>query len=85
MARRNFLESKTWYRIYKIVGVIVIVISFFAPMGILGASVESFFAGLLNVVIWSVLYVVIQKVLLYMIYGPRLDELVKAAGSNDEK
>ena len=85
ITRRNFLESKTWYRIYKILGVIVIILSFFAPMVILGASVESFFAGLLNVVIWSILYAVIQKMLLYMIYGSKLDELVKAFDLKDEQ
>ena len=84
IARRNFLESKTWYRIYKILGFTVIILSFFAPMIVLGASVGNFFAGFLNVVFWSVLYVVIQKILLYIIYGSRLDDLVKAFDLKDE-
>ena len=61
------LENKIWYRAYKIVAVIIVVIAFLVPSFRNGVSGGSFVDGVINILIWGVVFLVLQKIIVYIL------------------
>jgi hypothetical protein len=76
------LESKSWYRVLKILGIGIIIFSFFVPT-IQISNLESnndyseiawLIDGLVNVFLWSFIIFILKKALIYIVYGKNISQ-----------
>lgn len=67
------LESKSWYRALKVLGIGLLVFSFFTPLFIEGNKYSSdalwIVNGLINVFLWWIILLILKKVLIYVVDG----------------
>lgn len=72
------LENKIWHRFYKVVATLVVVAAFFAPSLQKGFSGGSFIDGIISAVIWCIGFIILEKVIVYIIYGGEKKDPQKA-------
>jgi len=66
------LNKKVWYRLLKVIAIIILIGSFIAPWVIHKPNQWNqwlFIDGCINVVIWLILIYIIQHIILYVLYG----------------
>ena len=61
------LENKRWYRLYKVIAILIVVATFLVPSFRNGFSEGSFIDGMISAVIWTVILIILQKVVVYII------------------
>ena len=66
------LENKTWYRAYKVTAVLIVIAAFLAPSFRNGVSGGSFVDGAINIIIWSIIFIILQKIIVYILYGKKI-------------
>ena len=68
-----YLESRSWYRALKILGIGLLIFSFFAPLFIESNKYSSdspwIIDGLVNVFIWWIVLLILKKALIYVVDG----------------
>lgn len=65
------LEQEVWYRLFKVIAIAVIVLSFFAPLYRDYAFSNGLWivSGIINVIGWTLVFWVFKKVIVYVFYG----------------
>jgi hypothetical protein len=67
------LENKKWYRFLKIFYGFIIISAVITPIFTEGSMLDSVF----NLVIWSIILFIINKTILYGVYGPNDEKEIK--------
>jgi hypothetical protein len=65
------LESKSWYRALKVLGIGFLILAFFEPL-LSDKNYDSsvwIVDGLVNVIIWWIVLLILKKILIYVIVG----------------
>ncbi|MDP3934860.1 MAG: hypothetical protein Q8Q46_01420 [Candidatus Giovannonibacteria bacterium] len=65
------LNKKIWYRIFKVVAVLVFIGAFIAPWIVHEPNILLLIDSAVNALIWLILLFIIRAVILYTIYGKR--------------
>jgi len=65
------LQNKTWYRFYKVLTIFIIALSFLSPLFTQENTSDGLWLldSIINVVIWTFIFMIILNVLIYIIYG----------------
>src|SRR3989344_1731183 len=84
---KNKLEGKVWYRFYKVFSISIIALSFFSPLFIRLNLSNSFWYidGIINVFIWSFIFLVLKKIIVYVLYGKNLTISVEQTNQTEIK
>lgn len=73
MEEKIQFESKSWYRGLKVLGIGLVMFSFFAPLFHSGSNHSSdkswVVDGIVNVILWTIILLILKKVLVYVMYG----------------
>ena len=63
------LEAKSWYRLVKVLAIILIALAFILPV-IFGKNIEAgILNGFISGIIWTIIFVVGRKALVYVVFG----------------
>ena len=68
----NELENKIWYRAYKMGAILIIIGAFLAPSIQDGLSQASLLNGFINFIIWLFGLIILQKIIIYILYGQKI-------------
>lgn len=63
------LNKKIWYRVFKVAAGLVFIGAFIGPWVIHEPNPLLFIDGIVSALIWAILFFVIQRMILYIIYG----------------
>lgn len=65
------LNKKVWYRLFKVVAVLILAGAFIAPWISSKPSAFLLVDSAINTLIWAVVFLIIRGVILYIVYGKK--------------
>lgn len=65
------LNKAAWYRLFKVVTVLILAGAFIAPWMAHEPNAFLFIDGAINTLIWAVVFFIIRAVILYIVYGKK--------------